>query len=256
MRHPIIPPSCGETCGSQTKRLRLGGVLLALAILVACPDPGRAVLLDDGPERVLYQGVQDGLWIRVLRRRTSYAIHAYRLEGKRRVLSRGSWLGLVEGSTTGLMLDPRAVAIVRRRFSPSRPVRSIRIEGMHRYRIDDGDWILGFTSKVAFVPTSANPAPERIASQFLARAEVVDRIERLSRGIDPIRLVWRPGAIAPRPAIGLPILTPTQPAGAEGSLAVPGGDSLERLEGDVMVDPSLPLGAEAPTPPPIPRLPR
>ena len=229
---------------------------IILALLTAWPDSARAVLLDDGPERILFQGVQEGLWVRVLRRRTSYAIHAYRLGGTRRVLARGSWVGLIEGSTTGLMLDPRAIAIVRRRCPPDRPLRSLQVEGMHRYRIDDGEWMMAFTSKSPFTPTLAHRVPERIASQFLARAELASQVERLSRGIDPVRLVWRRASAAPRPAIGLPILTPARPAGLDEPLVSPGSEDGGGLEGEILVDPSQPLGGEAPAPPPVPRVPR
>lgn len=229
---------------------------VVLACLCVWPAAAHAVLLDDGPERVLFQGVQEGLWVRVLRRRTSYAIHAYRLEGKRRVLARGSWVGLIEGSTTGLMLDPRAIAIVRRRCPPDRPLRSIQVEGMHRYRIDDGEWMMAFTSKSPFTPTLAHRVPERIASQFLARAELSSQVERLSRSIDPVRLVWRRDAGQPRPTIGLPIMTPARPAGLDAPMAPPGAEAGDGLEGEILVDPSQPLGGEAPTPPPVPRVPR
>ena len=216
-------------------------VVMALMCLSAQP-PALAVLLDDGPERVLFQGPREGLWLRVLRRRTSYAIHAYRQDRSRppHGLDRSSWVGLVEGSTTGLMLDPRALAAIRRRCPPGRPVPAIPVAGMNRYRIETDDWIVGFTSRERFVPTEAHRTPERVTSQFLSRPEWVQKLETLSRNIDPIRLVWRPASRQPGPAIGLPILTPARPAG--GLEGIPLNDPMELTEG------------RAPAPPEIPRL--
>lgn len=179
-------------------------VPLLLGVLAA--TPASAMLLEDTPERVVFMGFPTAardLTVKMVRRKASYGIYAFRTgEVSGRMLRRDSFAGLVEGCMQGVGLDPRGARLLETWLrSQARTPKPIMIGPYHRYYFDDGEWLLSFTTRTLYEPTSIHRYPLNIISQMYARKADAGRLEALSRQLDPDLLQLRDGT-------GLRRLTP------------------------------------------------
>ncbi|HEY9855218.1 MAG TPA: hypothetical protein V6D05_05725 [Stenomitos sp.] len=169
--------------------MRTLGAAVLFAGLMFSALPAQAILLDPTPERILFMGYPPSertLTVKVIRRKQSYGIYAFDSIGPNRLLSRDSFVGIVEGSLLGVGLDARAIALLHEWMAarPNRPPVPQQIGAYYRYYFEQRGWILKVTTTRPYLPTDRAPLPNGLVSQMLAKREVAARLESLSRQMD------------------------------------------------------------------------
>jgi len=165
-----------------------GAVALFVGLMLSAPQ-AQAILLDPTPERILFMGYPPSertLTVKIIRRQQSYGIYAFDSNGPNRLLTRDSFVGIVEGSLLGVALDTRAIALLHEWMAtrPNRPPVPQKIGPYYRYYFEQGEWLLKLTTTQPYLPTGRAPLPNGLVSQMLVKRQVAARLERLSRNMD------------------------------------------------------------------------
>ena len=162
--------------------------LVFVLILLGWALPAQALLVESTPERVLFLGYPANapdLTVKMVRRQQSYGIYLFHvLPGMGQLLTRRSFVGLVEGSLVALQLDQRAAKFFRNWYDQmGRFPEATEIGGFYRYQLADSMWLLEITVRTPL--NSWEVSPGNLVSQFYCQRSQAVRLEKLSRAIDP-----------------------------------------------------------------------
>lgn len=162
--------------------MALSSILILLLAL-----PCEALLTEDTPERQVFLGYPASapdLTVNILRRKDSYGIYLFRSDPLLgRLMTRNSFVGLVEGSNGSVDIDRRAAAFFKDWFTRTGKLPTPnRIGTSYRYKMESPEWSLAITVRSPL--KSYYVTPGNLISQLYCQSAQLTRMEKLSRALD------------------------------------------------------------------------